>query len=152
MSLGRRSSMDRGRVTPIPATFFSCHLPMNKFFAAPRNRVDCSRVVAVLLGCLLACASGRALDARYDRTLITLCDALVATQISDPASPDFGALVCPSTNPQIHPLHSRAAEAVYPFAVAYRRTKDPRYRDAAVHLAHWLIGKQQSRGAWGEAA
>ncbi|HEY4245414.1 MAG TPA: hypothetical protein VGM64_01095 [Lacunisphaera sp.] len=109
-------------------------------------------LVAILLGFLFAAATTRALDARYDRTLITLCDALLATQISDPASPDFGALVCPSSNPQNHPLHSRAAEAVYPFAVAYRRTKDPRYRDAAVHLAHWLIGKQQARGAWGEAA
>ena len=125
---------------------------MNKFSVGHRDLVDCSRVVAVLLGFLLTCATGHALDARYDRTLITLCDALLATQISDPASPDFGALACPGTNPQIHPLHSRAAEAVYPFAVAYHRTKDSRYRDAAVHLASWLIGKQQSRGAWGEAA
>ena len=113
-------------------------------------RPDVRRLAAVL-ACLLAVAPARALDAKYSGTLITLCDALVATQITDPASADRGALVCPSTNPQTHPLHSRAAEAVYPFAIAYRRTHDVRYRDAAVTLARWLIGKQQPRGAWGEA-
>ncbi len=104
-----------------------------------------------MLAFLLTAVSGRALDAKYATTLITLCDSLLATQITDPASADCGALVCPSTNPQIHPLHSRAAEAVYPFAVAWRRTHDTRYRSAAVMLARWLIGKQQPRGAWGEA-
>ena len=109
------------------------------------------RVMAALLAFLLAATAGRALDAKYTTTLITLCDALVATQIIDPAAADFGALVCPSVNPQIHPLHSRAAEAVYPFAIVYQRTHNPRYRDAAVSLGRWLIGKQQPRGAWGEA-
>lgn len=95
-------------------------------------------------------ALAHALDARYAATLQTLCDSLVATQITERTSPDFGALVCPSRNPQEHPLHSRAAEAVYPLAVVYRTTRDARYREAARHLADWLFAKQQPNGAWGE--
>ncbi|SDR67806.1 hypothetical protein [Opitutus sp. GAS368] len=117
----------------------------------PSRRLAGLGTAAALLALLPAAAAARAIEAQYDRLLLTLCDALVATQITDPASADCGALVCPSTNPQVHPLHSRAAEAVYPFAIAWRRTHDPRYRDAAVKLARWLIGKQQPRGAWGEA-
>src|SRR5436309_875093 len=109
------------------------------------------RPMTVLLAVLSLGASARALDAKYASTLLTLCDSLVAAQITDEASPDCGALVCPSINPQTHPLHSRAAEAVYPFAIAYRRTHDARYRDAAIRLGAWLIKKQQPRGAWGEA-
>ncbi len=109
------------------------------------------RIIAVVAVFLAGAVSAHALDASYANTLTPLCDSLLATQITDPAAADFGALVCPSTNPQPHPLHSRAGEAVYPFAVAYRRTHDVRYRDAAVALARWMIGKQQPRGAWGEA-
>ncbi|MDB6165935.1 MAG: hypothetical protein JWQ83_1075 [Lacunisphaera sp.] len=111
-------------------------------------------VLRWLLGCLLVSPllATRPLDPKYSSTLLTLCDGLVATQITDRTSPDYGALVCPSTNPQAHPLHSRAAEAVYPFALAWQRTHDAKYRDAAIPLARWLIGKQQPRGAWGEAA
>jgi len=106
---------------------------------------------AVLLSvCLSAVTALGALDRKYPVTLLELCDALVATQRIDPASPDCGALVCPSTNPQEHPLHSRAAEAVYPLAIAYRETGAAKYRDAAIRLADWLITKQQASGAWGE--
>jgi hypothetical protein len=99
---------------------------------------------------LMAAVSARALEPAYEQTLEKLCDALLATQIVDRTAADFGALVCPSTNPQDHPLHSRAGEAAYPFAVAYRNTHDTRYRDAAIHLARWLISVQQPSGAWGE--
>ena len=106
----------------------------------------------VVLLALPLSAAARPLDPKYEGTMLTLCDALLATQITDRASPDWGALVCPSTNPQVHPLHSRAAEAVYPFAIAWQRSRDAKYRDAAIPLARWLIGHQQPRGAWGEAA
>ena len=110
-----------------------------------------TRVFATLTGLALATFSrGLPPDPLYARTLYALCDALVPTQIVDPKDPDFGALVCPSTNPQDHPLHSRAAEAVYPFAVAYRHTGDIRYREAAIRVADWLVTKQQANGAWGE--
>lgn len=82
----------------------------------------------------------------YESTLLTLCDALLATQINDPADPNFGALVCPSTNPEVHPIHSRAAEAVYPFAIAYKLTGKVKYRDAAIKLGNWLITIQETTG------
>ncbi|WP_438481578.1 pectate lyase [Oleiharenicola lentus] len=108
------------------------------------------RLLFYLLVLLTLGLTANALDARYRQTLLQLCDTLVAAQITDSTSPDFGALVCPSTNPQRHPLHSRGAEAVYPLAIAYHETGESRYRDAARHLAAWLLKIQQPGGAWGE--
>ena len=90
------------------------------------------------------------LQARYLDALIPLVEQLLSTQITDPGDPDFGALVSPSNNPQANPRHSRAAEAVYPFAVAYKHTEDVKYRDAAISLGNWLVGLQQDDGSWGE--
>jgi hypothetical protein len=99
---------------------------------------------------MLTPAMGFAQDPLYASTLYSLCDTLVSTQIVDPKDANYGALVSPSTNPQDHPLHSRAAEAVYPFAVAYKHTGDIRYREAAIRVVNWLLTKQQANGAWGE--
>ena len=93
---------------------------------------------------------GPDLQQRYLEVLHGLCDQLVSTQITDPGDPDYGALVSPSTNPQPNPRHSRAAEAVYPLAVLYRHSGDPRYRDSAIILGNWLVGLQQDDGSWGE--
>lgn len=87
---------------------------------------------------------------RYLEALIPLVDQLVSTQITDPNDSDYGALVSPSTNPQPNPRHSRAAEAVYPLAVAFKHTGDERYKTAAILLGNWLVGIQQEDGAWGE--
>ena len=94
-----------------------------------------------------------AIDNNYKTTLYSLCDALLATQITNQADANFGALVCPSTNPDNHPIHSRAAEAVYPFAVAYKNTNQTKYRDAAIRLGNWLVkiqGVSAPAGAWSE--
>ncbi len=85
-------------------------------------------------------------DNSYKTTMLSLCDALLPTQLNEPASPNYGALVCPSVNPENHPLHSRAAEAVYPFAVAWKVTGMPKYRDAAIKLGNWLISIQETSG------
>jgi hypothetical protein len=82
----------------------------------------------------------------YKSTLLSLCKTLISTQINDPADPNFGALVCPSTNPENHPLHSRAAEAVYPFAIAWKLTGEIKYRNAAINLGNWLIKIQETSG------
>lgn len=82
----------------------------------------------------------------YKSTLLILCDALLTTQINDPSDPNFGALVCPSTNPEDRPIHSRAAESVYPFAIAYKLTGKVKYRDAAIKLCNWLITIQETSG------
>jgi hypothetical protein len=89
-------------------------------------------------------------DRIYYDTLYQFCDTLLSTQITTTESPDRGALVCPSVNPQPHPLHSRAGEAVYPLAIAFRETGTAKYRDAAIILGDWMIAKQQAGGAWGE--
>ncbi len=87
----------------------------------------------------------------YLEALIPLVDQLISTQVTDPVDPDYGALVSPSTNPQPNPRHSRAAEAVYPLAVAYKHTQDEKYRAAAILLGNWLVSIQQDDGTWGES-
>ncbi|MBF0441803.1 MAG: hypothetical protein HQK54_07870 [Oligoflexales bacterium] len=81
---------------------------------------------------------------------LTLTDTLLKSQITDANDRDCGALISPSTNPQKNPRHSRSAEAVYPFAVAYELTKDLKYAKAATLAGNWLISIQQPSGAWGE--
>lgn len=107
--------------------------------------------VVLATGCSVEEApTTNALQARYLEALIPLVDQLVSTQITDPDDPDFGALVSASTNPQPNPRHSRAAEAVYPLAVAWKHTGNERYLNATIHLGNWLVSIQQDDGAWGE--
>ncbi len=84
----------------------------------------------------------------YKITLLSLCDALLTTQINEPADPNFGAFICPSSNPENHPIHSRAAEAMYPFAVAYKLTGNVQYREAAIRAGNWLIKIQETSGKY----
>lgn len=86
----------------------------------------------------------------YLKALYGLVDLLLSTQINDAQDPNYGALVSPSTNPENHPLHSRAAEAVYPLAVAYKHTQDAKYAKAAIKLGDWLITVQLQNGSWNE--
>ncbi|MDZ7374600.1 MAG: hypothetical protein ONB23_11610 [candidate division KSB1 bacterium] len=79
-------------------------------------------------------------------TLLELCEALVLLQIRDSKCPDFGALQCPGCGV----LHTRAAEAVYPFVMAYRQTGKTEYVEAARRLGFWLIRQQQPNGSWKE--
>ena len=82
----------------------------------------------------------------YASTLLDLTNTLLDLQISPPAHADCGALVCKNCNV----LHTRAAEAAYPFAVAYRITGQTRYLKAAKDAAFWLIGEQELNGSWKE--
>jgi hypothetical protein len=97
---------------------------------------------------LCAAPNAHAIDNNYKAALSTLCDALLSTQITDKSNADYGALTCPSTNPDNRPVHSRCAEAVYPFAVLYKLdTTKTKYRDAAIVLGDWLCTIQESSGA-----
>src|SRR4030095_16364917 len=69
---------------------------------------------------------------QYLKTLYELTDLLLTTQIDDADDDNDGALVSPSTNPEPMPIHSRAAEAVYPLAVAFKHSQDEKYATAAV--------------------
>ncbi len=80
------------------------------------------------------------------KTMKGLVDALLKLQIVNETDPDYGALQCPSCKV----LHTRAAEAVYPFSVAYKYTGDKKYLKAAIDLGNWLIRQQLSEGEWKE--
>ncbi|MBB5440849.1 hypothetical protein HDC92_004553 [Pedobacter sp. AK017] len=114
-----------------------------------------AKIIFVILFLLITSGNLHAQKDPYQTTLQSLCDVLLTTQINGPTDPNFGALVCPSLNPENHPIHSRAAEAVYPFAIAYKLTKEVRYRDAAIKLGNWLIKIQQTEGknagGWSES-
>jgi hypothetical protein len=99
------------------------------------------------------CCTVHAIDNNFKTTLTSLCDALLQTQITDKANANYGALVCLSKNPDVNKIHSRAAEAVYPFAVEYKLTGQTKYRDAAIILGDWLIAIQETTGhagGWSE--
>ena len=80
------------------------------------------------------------------KTLRTLLDAQLSLQVTSVADSNYGALRCPYD--QV--LHTRAAEAVYPLAVAYKHLHDPKDLAAAIRLADWLIRQQGEEGAWKE--
>ncbi|VAX22648.1 hypothetical protein MNBD_IGNAVI01-2095 [hydrothermal vent metagenome] len=99
---------------------------------------------------LVTCKSGRknTIDLRLElsKTLLTLDDALIDRQIKDKNDENYGAIKCAHCNV----LHTRAAEAVYPFVVAYKITNDDKYLHAAITVGSWLIAQQEKNGSWKE--
>lgn len=109
------------------------------------------RICALLFFALIWCVPGAAgqtvnLRKEYTRTLRELSQALLQRVIGEPNDRDYGALRCAHCNV----LHTRAAEAVYPFAVVYKISGDSAYRNAAVRLGNWLIRQQEKDGSWKE--
>lgn len=107
------------------------------------------KVIAFFTLCWLSVAAhGQPLTPKkaYASTLLELTDKLLALQKGRETGADCGALTCTHCNV----LHTRAAEAVYPFAVAYRVTGRPQYLTGAKHAAEWLIGQQEKDGSWKE--
>lgn len=80
----------------------------------------------------------------YAETLMQLTNALVKRQVI--SGIDAGAIQCE----HCHVLHTRAAEAMYPFAVVYGIKKDKHYLEAAKSAANWLMRQQQPDGSWKE--
>src|SRR6187402_2939376 len=80
----------------------------------------------------------------YAETLKQLSDALIKRQIT--SKTDAGAIQCKFCNV----LHTRAAEAMYPFSVMYGIKKNKLYLDAAKSAANWLMSQQQPDGSWKE--
>ena len=80
------------------------------------------------------------------KTMLELCDALERLQNGDVESPDFGAIGCPECGV----LHTRASEALYPFAVSFHNTGNERHLRAAIDTGNWLIRQQQPDGKWFE--
>ncbi len=105
-------------------------------------------VLLVLSLVLLSCQVKHKVSLRDEcmATLSVLCEALYRLQITEIQHPGFGAIRCPAC--QV--FHTRAAEAVYPFAVLFKNTQDPKYAEAARRLGNWLIRQQLADGSWQE--
>lgn len=80
------------------------------------------------------------------KTMTVLTDALEKLCIDDPNSADYRAIQCPSCNV----LHTRAAEAVFPFALRYKISGEEEWADRAIRLGDWLVRQQQTDGSWKE--
>ena len=80
------------------------------------------------------------------KNLLILCDDLIAVQDFEEGSEDYGALFCQ----ECQDYHTRAAEAVLPFAVAYKETGDEKYLKSAVSIGDWLVDQQNEDGSWVE--
>jgi hypothetical protein len=96
---------------------------------------------------LLSCSSQYpriSLKTESLNTLFVFTDALYNQQIKD--GDNFGALRCNHCNV----LHTRAGEAVYPFAVCYKNSGEEKYLQAGIELGNWLIKQQLEKGEWKE--
>ncbi|HSC37479.1 MAG TPA: hypothetical protein VLD19_06410 [Chitinophagaceae bacterium] len=82
----------------------------------------------------------------YAAVLKELTAALLARQLTASAGGDSGAIECQYD----HVLHTRAAEAMFPFAVEYTISKNQQYLRAAINAGNWLIRQQQPNGSWKE--
>lgn len=86
------------------------------------------------------------LKKEYATTLVKLADVLLYHQLKDKGSVNFGALKCDYDGV----LHTRASEAVYPFAITYKITGETKYLFAAIRTGNWLIKQQEQNGSWKE--
>lgn len=82
----------------------------------------------------------------YAATLLKLSGKLVSLQLTDTTAPSAGAFQCPHCGI----LHTRAAESVYPLAMAHKIGGDERFFRAAVMAGNWLIRQQEQDGSWKE--
>jgi hypothetical protein len=105
-----------------------------------------ARILTALLALSAGTVHGEDLKKEYAATLLQMADALQRLQILTPADSSYGAITCPRCNV----LHTRAAEALYPFAISYRITGDDRYLRSAIAAGNWLIRQQQPDGSWKE--
>jgi hypothetical protein len=105
-------------------------------------------LVALFMVTAPNCKSSEKLHPRseYQKTLVTLAEALYSLQIRDHSMPDAGAIRCKHCSV----LHTRAAEAVFPFAVAFQVSANPKFLEAAINLGNWLVRQQQPDGSWKE--
>ncbi len=111
------------------------------------------KLKSIVIACFFCCTSWHSpaqkvpadtVSTHAWRILTELNAALLRYVQQDPKSPDFGAIGCP----HCHLYHTRAAEAVYPFAFEFQKTKDKTYLNAAVNLGNWLVRQQQDDGSW----
>lgn len=106
-------------------------------------------VIALLLMASLHAVQGAVkvdLRKEYASTLVQLTRALLERQVIAPMEAQDGAIRCVHCDV----LHTRAAESVFPFALAFHLTGDSAYARAAVRTGNWLIRQQETNGSWKE--
>jgi hypothetical protein len=112
------------------------------------DRISAGRYIFLFI--LLFCACTRKPEYSLKSSLVSvlseLDSALISSQNNIPDNPDFGAIWCEHCKL----YHTRAAEAMYPFAVRYIITKDSVFLKAPVRLGNWLIRQQLPDGSWKE--
>jgi len=108
-------------------------------------KITFSLLIAIILA-LCTCGSPNRVSLRdaFAESLSTLAGTLFNIQDLDSASPTYGALYCEACGD----YHTRASEAVLPFAVAYQETGDAKYLTSAIATGEWLIDQQNSDGSW----
>jgi len=80
------------------------------------------------------------------KNMFYLVDTLIELQELNETSKNYGAIYCESCSD----YHTRASEAVLPFAVAYKESGDKKYLNSAITTGDWLIEQQLINGAWNE--
>jgi hypothetical protein len=72
------------------------------------------------------------------------CDGMLACQVTDSNTDDFGVLKCPACTV----THSRCMDAVYPFLKMAKMTGDKKYTTAAINVFNSAKNVSQPDGAW----
>jgi hypothetical protein len=80
------------------------------------------------------------------KNLYVLTNDLIRLQELNPESENYGALYCEACSD----YHTRASEAVLPFAVAYKESGEEKYLTSAISTGEWLVDQQQPNGSWYE--
>ncbi len=86
------------------------------------------------------------LSKAFQKSMLILVNDLLKLQDLDSTSEKYGALYCKSCSD----YHTRASEAVLPFATAFKLTGNRKYLNSAVSTGNWLIKQQQDNGSWFE--
>lgn len=86
------------------------------------------------------------LKTEFSQTLLDFTTELQQMQVLEKSDTNFGAIICKQCNI----YHTRAAETIYPFTVAYKITGEESYLTSAIDLVSWLIDQQQENGSWKE--
>jgi hypothetical protein len=103
----------------------------------------------IILSSLIISWSGKeeiSLKEKFTENLYVLVDKLISIQNHDSVCDHFGAIYCQACSN----FHSRAAEAVLPFAVAYKESGKKTYLNSAISAGDWLIKQQLADGSWVE--
>jgi hypothetical protein len=100
----------------------------------------------IMICCAHVSAQQLQVKQRYAGSLLKLTRPLLALQVADNSSADCGALRCSHCNV----LHTRAAEAMYPFYISWTLTHNDSFLLATKKAAAWLIRQQQPNGSWKE--